>query len=84
MREVAFMVKVSIGYSWNRPDASSWHFGSYEEAKKYCEERAENGEVDWYSIENCHFIPCDSNNPGGKLYIGVDGYEFVEVKRGEE
>lgn len=50
----------------------TWHFGSWEEAKKWADECMKKD--NWYhayALEEQEFIPCDKSNPQGMYYIGV-------------
>ena len=76
---VGTIVECIIGYKQNEGHGSSWHFGSYEGALKYCKEEAAKGTVAWYSIEELFLAPCKEDDPGGKLYktLGRNIYEDV-------
>lgn len=53
-------------------DTWQWHFGSWEEAEKWAEERMEKDNFYLsYVLEEQELIPCDKSNPQGMYYIGV-------------
>ena len=75
---VARLVKLTMAFTWEDEAArgsSYWTFGSVEAARKWAEGAAD---VAWYSIEEEEFIPCDENDPSGRLYIGCNYFDFVD------
>ena len=75
---VARLFKVTCGFAWqDENESSTWHCASLDGAKRFI---ARQKDLTWYSIEGEDFIPCDENDPGGQLYIGMTYFEFHEVK----
>ena len=79
---VARLFKVTLQWDWQKEDdeTSTWHCGSLEGARKFCQKMIDKGGVLWFSIEGEDFIPCDENDPDGQLYIGMTHFEFHELK----
>ena len=76
MKEVAYLVELTVCFTWDEDDAHKWHFGSVERAREWVEAKKD---VKWYAIEAQRFIPCSGEDERGQLYIGVDYMDFVEV-----
>lgn len=74
-------VKVSIFYTWNHGDASTWHCGTLEGAQRFVAKKIEDPEVYAYSIEVTEWLPCDENDPDGQLYGGMLYMTFKERGR---
>lgn len=71
------LYEVTIHFDWQdeAADGGKWHCGTREGAHEMVAEAIKNG-ADWYSVEEHTFIPCDPEKPGGRLYIGCNGFEF--------
>lgn len=78
------MAKLSVFYDFNNGNAASWHFGSldaaYDSIEKQIEADTEH-HIMSYSVEEEQYIPCDANKPNGKLYIGCNHFNYVEVNK---
>ena len=72
--------KVDCGFSWeeDKNGCSSYSFGSYDGALMWVINHAD--ELDWVSIADNNYMPCDEDNPEGQLYIGCDVSQYYERK----
>ena len=89
MKAIARMMKVTCQYDYQvarreetegmTDEVSTWNFGSWEEAIKFCYDEKDRG-LNWFTIEDQSYFPCDENNPDGKLHIGVNKFysEFLQ------
>ena len=75
---VARLYEVRCHFTWqDENDVGVWHCATLDGAKRFI---AKQKDVDWYAIEGQDFIPCNENDPGGQLYIGMIYHEFKEIK----
>ncbi len=89
MKEIARMVKVTCQYDYQIEhrdetngainEVSTWYFGSWEGAYEFCNDEKKIG-LQWFSMEDQSFLPCNEENPNGKLYIGCNRFyaEFLQ------
>lgn len=83
MTVVATLYKVECHFDWEEEnEVSTWHCGSLEGAYRFIEKQKEKGLL-WYAIEGEDFCPCNEDDPEGQLFIGVNHFEFKELKDGE-
>lgn len=66
--------KVTCSHPWDAEDEISiYSFGSYDGALIWV---LQNGkDLDWAAIEENEYVPCDEENPGGRLYIKGGHFE---------
>lgn len=86
-KELFSLTTLTIFYDWANDEGSSHSFGNVEGARRWINEQLEhdkNNNINSYSIEENAYIPCDANDPNGKLYLGVRHFEFVDVKGNKE
>lgn len=77
---LATLYHVDCHYSYMKEDdVAPYTFGSLEGAKQFVEEQ-KSKDLTWYSIKGLEYRPCDDNNPGGQLYMGMIYFDYQEVR----
>lgn len=83
MDELFNLTTLTVFYDYDKGNGSHHSFGSVEGAKSWVKQLIEKDSekhIDAYSIEEYAYIPCDKNDPSGKLYLGCRHFEFKELK----
>ena len=79
MTVIASLYKVECNFTWqDENEVSTWHCATLEGAHRFIEVK---NDLRWYSIEGQDFIPCNEEDPGGQLYIGVTHFEFIDLEK---
>lgn len=72
-------VKVTIFYTWDDGNGSSYHCGSLSGAKKFVQGKVAKGDVKAYAIEVIDWLPIDDRDPEGQLYGAMKYHCYQEV-----
>lgn len=73
------LTKVTVSFTWSiGHEVSTYTFGSVEGANDWI--KSHRNEIEWCSVEEVRYVPCDATNESGMMYQEMLYHEFIDFR----